>query len=259
MQPGATPKLEVDGLSSPGLFADVSLAVAPGEIVGLAGLIGAGRTSVLRAIFGADPAARGTIRLDGEPVTVTSPRTAIDLGIAMVSEDRRRESLALRLDVVRNATAVLLPTTAGVLVDSGGARHLAAEGAGDVGLRGSVRRRVRQLSGGNQQKVALAKWLAVRPRVLLCDEPTRGIDVGAKAEIYGLLRRLADQGVAILFASSELPEVLGLADRIIVMHEGRIAAEFAATEADEPSIIRAASGLAGLPDGAAPGPAATGG
>jgi rhamnose transport system ATP-binding protein len=134
--------------------------------------------------------------------------------------------------------------------------------AEEVQLRGSLRRRVRQLSGGNQQKVALAKWLLLRPRVLLCDEPTRGIDVGAKAEIYTLLRELAAEGTAILFASSELPEVLGLADRILVMHEGRLTAELSAAAADETSIIRAASGLSAgsgsvpmepLPAGSPPG------
>ena len=238
-----TPRLEISGLTARGLFTDISLTVASGEIVGLAGLIGSGRTSMLRGVFGALPVTRGSVRIDGELVAPASPREAIEFGLAMVSEDRRRESLALRLDIVRNATAVMLPTTWGLLVNSRGARHLATEGARDVGLRGGVQRLVRHLSGGNQQKVALAKWLAVRPRVLLCDEPTRGIDVGAKAEIYALLRGLADQGVAILFASSELPEVLGLADRIIVMHEGKVSAELSAAEADEHSIIRAASGL----------------
>jgi ABC-type sugar transport system ATPase subunit len=240
--PRAQHRLVVTNLSSPGLFRDVNLAVSRGEIVGLAGLIGAGRTSVLRAMFGADPAATGSLWLDGAQVTIRSPRDAIRLGMAMISEDRRLESLALRLSVLRNLTSVFLPGRLG-LVDGQTARKAGTTLAEEVQLRGSLRRRVRQLSGGNQQKVALAKWLLLRPRILLCDEPTRGIDVGAKAEIYQLLRNLTDEGTAIVFASSELPEILGMADRILVMHEGRLTAEFQADEADETTIIRAASGL----------------
>jgi len=241
--PAAGPGIEAAGISSPGRFEDVSLAVRPGEIVGLAGLIGAGRTSVLRALFGADPIAAGEIRLFGEPVTLKSPRDGVAKGIALLAEDRRVESLALRLNIVENVTAVELPSRAGV-VDDGRSRSVAKTATEEVRLSGNLRRTVRDLSGGNQQKVALAKWLSIRPKIILCDEPTRGIDVAAKAEIYALLRRLADDGAAVLFASSELPEVLGLADRILVMHEGRLTAEFDGATASETSVLRAASGLA---------------
>lgn len=242
--PHADPTLEVQGLGREGLFDDVSLAVHSGEIVGLAGLVGAGRTSLLRAVFGAAPASTGTIHIEGVKVRIRKPRDAIERGIAMIPEDRRLESLALQLNIVENATSVRLPSFAGI-VNRRRARELTSSAASEVGLEGRLERAVSELSGGNQQKVSLAKWLSIRPRVLLCDEPTRGIDVGAKAEIYALLRTLADEGAAILFASSELPEVLGLADRILVMCEGRLVAEFDARHADELAVLRAATGVGG--------------
>jgi ribose transport system ATP-binding protein len=207
--------LRVRNLSVPGALEDVSLELRRGEIIGIAGLVGSGRTSLARAIFGAAKGARGEFYLHGKRVRIRSPRDAARIGIALLTEDRKSEGLAMNLDGTRNITAVRL-------------------------ARRALRRSVRTLSGGNQQKTVLAKWLAARPRVLIFDEPTRGIDVGTKAEIYTMMRQLADEGVAILFISSELSEILGLSDRILVMRQGRIVAELDASKATEEGIMRAA-------------------
>ncbi len=234
------PVLRVVDASSPGRIRDVSLSLWPGEIVGLAGLIGSGRTSLLRAIFGADERARRSVLLDGIEVG-PSPVAAIGAGIAYVTEDRKSEGLAIDLTNLANLESTTL-SRYGWRYDPGATRGAAEKAADEVRLdSGLLDRRSRLLSGGNQQKVVLGKWLTVSPRVLLCDEPTRGIDVGAKAEIYRLLRGLADTGVAILMASSELPEILGLADRILVMREGRLVAEFADVVPTEEAVMRAAA------------------
>jgi ribose transport system ATP-binding protein len=202
----------------------VSLAVHRGEILGLAGLIGSGRTSLARTIFGIDPALGGEIRLDGAPVVVRSPKDAIRRGIYLAPEDRKRSGLVLDMPIRENVTLAGLRAYARWWLVRRGAEAAAAE-------RERVRLKIKApsvdtptvtLSGGNQQKVVLAKWLSMKPRLIVFDEPTRGIDVGAKSEIYELLRGLADNGVAILMISSDMEEVIGVSDRIAVMHEGTI-------------------------------------
>jgi len=208
--------------------------------VGLAGLIGSGRTSLLRAIFGADESAARQLTVDGAEVG-HSPQAAIAAGIAFVTEDRKSEGLAIDLTNLANLESTTLPA-GGWRYDRSASRRIATEAAEVVRLDPAVLdQRSRVLSGGNQQKVVVGKWLAVKPRVLLCDEPTRGIDVGTKAEIYRLLRGLADAGVGILLASSELPEILGIADRVLVMRDGRLIAEFAEGAPTEEQIMRAAA------------------
>jgi ABC-type sugar transport system ATPase subunit len=232
--------LQVRNLSWTGVLHDVSLEVRRGEIVGIAGLVGSGRSSLARAIFGAAKGARGQISLDGRRARIRSPRHAMRAGVALLTEDRKAEGLAMNLDGTRNITAARLPSLAG-FVRRALERRQAQRFADAVRLaRRALRRPVRTLSGGNQQKAVLAKWLAARPRVLIFDEPTRGIDVGAKAEIYTMMRQLAKEGVGILFISSELPEILGLSDRILVMRHGRIVADLDASEATEENIMRAA-------------------
>jgi ABC-type sugar transport system ATPase subunit len=238
--PAGEVALTVRHLSWPGVLHDVSLEVRRGEIVGLAGLVGSGRTSLARAVFGAAPEAKGDISVAGKAVRIRSPRNATRLGLGLLTEDRKYEGLAMNRNGVENISAVHLPTTAGLV--RRGAQHRQAVGIGaKVRLASdALLRAVQTLSGGNQQKVVLAKWLAARTHVLILDEPTRGIDVGAKAEIYAIMRQLADEGLGIIFISSELPEVLGLSDRILVMRRGRIVAEFAAVGATEEVIMRAA-------------------
>jgi ribose transport system ATP-binding protein len=238
--PVGSSALAVRHLSWPGVLHDVTFEIHRGEIVGLAGLMGSGRTSLARAIFGAAPQARGDISVDGRAVRIRSPRAATRVGVGLLTEDRKYEGLALNRDGVENISAVKLPATAG-FVRRRAQRRQAASTATKVRLDPrALERAVQTLSGGNQQKVVLAKWLAARPQILILDEPTRGIDVGAKAEIYTIMRQLADEGIGVLFISSELPEILGLSDRILVMRRGRIAAEFDATEATEESIMRVA-------------------
>jgi ribose transport system ATP-binding protein len=233
------PLLEVRSASSPGRILDVSFDVWPGEIVGLAGLIGSGRTSLLRAVFGADESASRQVRVDGREVR-RSPTAAIAAGIAFVTEDRKLEGLAIDLTNLANLESTSLARH-GLRYDRDDMRRIAVDAAEEVRVDPAVLDRPsRSLSGGNQQKVVVGKWLAVRPRVFLCDEPTRGIDVGAKAEIYRLLRMLADDGVGIVLASSELPEILGLADRVLVMRDGRMVREFTEQPTEE-AVMRAAA------------------
>jgi rhamnose transport system ATP-binding protein len=206
---------------------NVSLALRAGEILGLAGLVGSGRTELALTIFGITPATSGEILLDGRPVRIDSPRRARDLGIAYVPEDRGQQGLVKPMTVGENVSmAVLDRVSSGFLIRFSEEARRAREAIRRLGVRArGPDQPVRQLSGGNQQKVVLAKWLETRPRVLIMDEPTRGIDVGAKAEIHALMGVLAQQGVAILMISSELPEVLGMSDRILVISGGEIAAE----------------------------------
>ena len=235
--------LAVDRLLSPGKLRGVRLQLRPGEIVGIAGLMGSGRTSLLRALFGADPEAEGEVRIGNRSGIPGSPQEAIAAGLGFITEDRKLEGLAISLSVLANLTATRLPGQWG-LYRSAMARESAMEVAEQVHLAPrAIGAPASWLSGGNQQKVVLGKWLATTPRILLCDEPTRGIDVGARAEMYELLRRLAADGMAILFASSELGEVLGLADRVLVMSEGSLVAEFDAENVTEEVVMRAAAGL----------------
>ncbi len=238
--------LELKGVCYGRKVRDISLDVHAGEIVGIAGLVGSGRTELALTIFGITPATSGTILLDGRPVEIHSPRRARDLGIAYVPEDRGLQGLVRPMTVRENVTMAILDRVSRALVLDRGAENTRAR---DAIERFGIRTRgpeqiVRQLSGGNQQKVVLAKWLAVEPRILIMDEPTRGIDVGAKAEIHALMVRLAQQGLAILMISSELPEVLGMSDRVLVMNEGRMVASFARAEAT-PDAVGAAMTRAG--------------
>ncbi len=235
----------VEGAAGGG-FRDVSLALRRGEILGVAGLVGAGRTELGRAIAGAEPMAAGRVLLEGRPVRVRSPGEAVAAGIAYVTEDRKAEGLFLDMAVRANCVAPSLGRFAGPLgwMDD---RRIAAH-AETVRRRfgivtPSVRRPVRNLSGGNQQKVLLAMWMGTGPKVLIVDEPTRGVDVGARSEIYALLRDLAGAGVGIVMISSDLMEILGLADRVLVMRQGRVAGEFPRAEATEEGIIACASGV----------------
>ena len=236
--------LEVDGLSRVGVFADISFQVRAGEIVALAGLVGAGRSEIVRAIFGIDTVDSGTIRVKGRTLRGGSPRAAMDAGIGLVPEDRRQQGLVMDLAIDHNvALSSLNRLTRGGLIRRSAEQQLAQDWAQRLQLRyGRLVDPVHTLSGGNQQKIVLAKWLSRRPDLLLIDEPTRGIDVGTKSEVHRLLDELVGQGVAVLMVSSELPEVLGMADRVLVLHEGRLSAELSRAQADEDSIMRAATG-----------------
>jgi rhamnose transport system ATP-binding protein len=237
--------LNVERLTREGVFTDVSFDVRSGEIVALAGLVGAGRSEVARAIFGIDRWDAGRVEIDGRALRPGSPTGAMAAGIGLVPEDRRQQGLVMDFSIERNiALASLRRVQRAGLIPPGAERRFAADWALRLQVRyGRLTNPVWTLSGGNQQKVVLAKWLARRPAVLIVDEPTRGIDVGTKAEVHRLLSDLAGQGVAILMISSELPEVLGMADRVVVLFEGRVMREFARADADEDAIMRAATGL----------------
>src|SRR3954454_9132830 len=242
---GAT-VLSVRRLTREGVFFDVSFDVRAGEIVALAGLVGAGRSEVARAIFGIDRADAGHVEIAGERLPNGRPLAAMRAGIAFVPEDRRMQGLVMDLSVARNATLTRMRALTRLgLIRAGAENRLAREWAERLQLKfHRLEDPVGFLSGGNQQKVVLAKWLATEPRLLILDEPTRGIDVGTKAEVHRLMSELAGRGLAVLMISSELPEVLGMADRVLVMHEGRLTAELSRDEADEESVIRAATGRA---------------
>jgi rhamnose transport system ATP-binding protein len=239
-------RLEVQGLRRAGVFADISFSVREGEIVGLAGLVGAGRTEVARAIFGIDRLDGGIVKVDEREVQLSSPRAALRCGVAYLPEDRQGQGLVLPLSISKNVTLPILREIARAgFLRPNRERALADQYGKRLRLRArSVDQRASDLSGGNQQKVVISKWLATQPRVLLLDEPTRGIDVGAKAEVHRLMGELARSGMAILMISSELPEILTMSDRVLVMREGRLVAEMEGRAATQESIIRAASGLA---------------
>jgi rhamnose transport system ATP-binding protein len=238
--------LKVERLTREGVFTDVSFEVRAGEIVAFAGLVGAGRSEVARAIFGIDRWDAGHVEVNGRRLRRGSPSGAMAAGVALVPEDRRLQGLVMDLAIDRNvALASLRSIQRLFVIPRGGERRFAADWVTRLQLRyGHLWNPVSTLSGGNQQKVVLAKWLARRPSLLIVDEPTRGIDIGTKAEVHRLLSELAARGVAVLMISSELPEVLGMADRTIVLFEGRVSGEFDRDEADENSIMRAATGFA---------------
>ena len=225
---------------------EVNFEIGAGEILGMAGLVGAGRSEVAQAIFGVDPSLGGTLTLDGQALTVRSPRDAIQNGIYLAPEDRRRSGLIVDMTIRDNITMPVLARYApGGLIQRG--REEAVAQAASKALRvktPSVDFLARNLSGGNQQKVVLAKWLTLEPKVMIFDEPTRGIDVGAKAEIYELMRGLAKEGVAVLMISSDMEEVLGQSDRIAVMHEGRVSGFVTRAEASEETVMQLAVGHA---------------
>lgn len=237
------PVLEVQGLTRLGVFSDITFEVRSGEIVALAGLVGAGRTEVARAVFGIDHYDSGSVSFLGSELRPGDPRAAIDVGIGFVPEDRRKQGLVMDLSVSRNTTLTLRHSLATLGLINGAKEREAAEvWTQRLHVRyGSIEDEVTTLSGGNQQKVVLAKWLATDPKLLIVDEPTRGIDIGTKAEVHRLLSDLACRGVAILMVSSELPEVLGMADRVVVMHEGRVSGELDSSEMTPESIMHAAT------------------
>ena len=230
--------LSLDGVSTRRIR-DVSFSIRAGEVVGMAGLIGAGRSETAEAIFGADPILGGRVSLGGVPLRLRSPADAIAAGIGFAPEDRKGQALLLMASVETNVTLCVpdLISRAGFL-HAGAAHRIARKQAADLRIKTPhLDQFVSKLSGGNQQKVVLGRWLARRPKVLILDEPTRGIDVGAKAEIYALIRHLADTGLAILVISSEMPELIGLSDRILVMASGRVAGEVARADATEEGIL----------------------
>jgi ribose transport system ATP-binding protein len=236
--------LDVRGLTRKGVFEDVSFVVHRGEILGIAGLIGSGKTEVAHAIFGALPLDRGEIYLDGQQATIRSPAEAIAHGIGLVTEDRKRLGLILQMNVRANITLPVIKTLAPALVIRRFQEQaMVAQAIRELDMAvTSPEQLARNLSGGTQQKAVVAKWLQTHARVLLLAEPTRGIDVGAKVEIYRLMVDLVRRGVGIVMISSEMPEILGMSDRILVMHEGRITAEFPRERATQEAILASASG-----------------
>jgi ribose transport system ATP-binding protein len=240
--------LEVQDLCRSGVLEPISLSVRSGEILGVAGLMGSGRTELARAIFGADPVDSGSVRMAGQPLSRQHPSASIAAGLGFLTEDRKQHGLVLQCSVTENITLTILDDVSrlGVL-DLGAERARARKLVDKLRIRAaSLDQEVVNLSGGNQQKVVLARWLAARCRVLLFDEPTRGIDVGAKAEIYELIGELVEQGVAVILISSEMPELLGLADRVAVMHEGRLQGVLRRSEATQEMIMELALGESSL-------------
>ncbi|MGH3325359.1 MAG: ATP-binding cassette domain-containing protein, partial [Streptomyces sp.] len=239
------------GLRRAGRFSDIGFELRAGEVVGLAGLVGAGRTEVARAVFGADAYDAGTVEVRGRRLRPHDINAALTAGIGLVPEDRKGQGLLLDSSVQDNLGLVTLrgATRAGI-VDRSGQRESAARIADRLGVRmAGIGQRTGTLSGGNQQKVVIGKWLLARSQVLILDEPTRGIDVGAKVEIYELINELTAQGHAVLMISSDLPEVLGMSDRILVMAQGRIAGELTAREASQDAVMALAVGTsAPVPD-----------
>ncbi len=256
--------LEVRGLSRTGAFRDVSFAVRSGEILGLAGLVGAGRTEVARVLFGIDRPTSGEILLHGRPVTFGSPSAALADGVAYVPEDRHQDGLVLDFSVADNVTLSILARLFRRLFIRHATERAVAQGYADrLRVRmTSVDQVASALSGGNQQKVVIAKWLAANPRVLILDEPTRGVDIGAKVEVHRIVSDLAASGLGIVLISSDLPEVLAMSDRIVVLHEGRVTAEISRAQATEERVMFAATGhveagaVAGAEPASASAPAA---
>ncbi len=237
--------LRVAELSSPRRFADIGFSVHAGEVVGIAGLVGAGRTDIAHAIFGLDPEAHGRVEVAGIPLGLRSPAEAMRAGVGFVPEDRKRHGLVLSLRALENVTLPTLRSVARAGWLRGGAEQsLAADAFARLRVRSpDLGAETAGLSGGNQQKLVLAKWLAARCRVLILDEPTRGVDVGAKAEIHALIGRLAAEGTGVLLISSELPELVALSTRILVLRDGRLVGELARDEADQESLLRMMAGL----------------
>jgi rhamnose transport system ATP-binding protein len=252
--------LEVSGLTRVGVFREVGFSVRAGEIVGLAGLVGAGRSEVARVLFGIDRRDSGEVRLGGKLVDFAAPSDAMSEGIAYLPEDRHQEGLVLDFTIAQNVTLPILPRLFPRLLVSGATeRRVAVEHTEQFNVRMTgVDQEVGALSGGNQQKVVLAKWLASGPRVLILDEPTRGIDIGAKVEVHRLISELAAKGLAIILISSDLPEVLAMSDRIIVLHEGRVTAEIARDDATQESVMFAATGSRTAGEATAPAATAPG-
>lgn len=235
--------LEVRGLSRAGVFHDIDLEVRAGEIVGLAGLVGAGRSEVARAVFGVDAYDAGSVAVSGKPVRAKDPRAAIRAGMAFIPEDRRKQGLVIDSSVARNvAGAIRRGIARAGLITTSMENRATAPWASRLEVKTSaLDMHATTMSGGNQQKVVIAKWLATGPKLLIIDEPTRGIDIGTKAEVHRLLSELAGQGLGILMISSELPEVLGMADRVVVVCEGRVTAELERADATPEAVMHAAT------------------
>ncbi len=235
--------LRVKGVSRPGVLQDCSFEVRGGEIVGFAGLIGAGRTELARAVFAADPIAAGEVELDGQSLRLSSPRDAIAAGVGYLTEDRKGDGLAMQLPVEQNITLARIPGP-GLWIDRAAERRTAERHRDELDIRTpSLSRPVETLSGGTQQKVVVARWLETEARVLFFDEPSRGIDVGAKSEMFKLIGRLAARGRAIVLISSYLPELINMCDRIVVIRDGRTVGELSRNEFDEERIMALASGV----------------
>lgn len=236
--------LEVRNLTIPGVFHDISFSLRRGEILGLAGLVGSKRSNVAEALFGVHPAQSGEILIDNNPVTINSPNEAMAYGMAFLTEDRKETGCFLTLDCLENIQSALITRSHVKLgfVDQKTVTKLAEEMAVKLRVKTpNLHEIVENLSGGNQQKLLIARWLLTKPRILILDEPTRGIDVGAKSEIHRLITGLAAEGVAVLMISSELPEVLGMSDRIMVMHEGRVSGFLDRADADQIKIMNLAA------------------
>jgi ribose transport system ATP-binding protein len=235
--------LRAEGITRGHVLNDCSFEVRAGEILGFAGLVGAGRTELARAVFGADRIDSGTVELDGRRLRIRGPQNAIEAGIGYLTEDRKGEGLALQLGVDQNITLAHLPARLG-FINLAEERRIARRRRDELNIRTpSIRRRVQVLSGGNQQKVVVARWLETRARVLFFDEPARGIDVGAKAEMFSLIEDLTKDGRAIVIISSYLPELLNMCDRILVMHEGEVAGVIPREEFSEERVMALAAGM----------------
>ncbi len=252
--------LAVRDLSDANAFREVSFSVRAGEIVGLAGLVGAGRTEIARVLFGIEPRVTGEVRVEGLPVNFRSPSDALAAGIAYVPEDRHQDGLVLDFSITDNVTLPILARLfPRLFVRHAVEAHLASEYTERLRVRATgVDQFVQALSGGNQQKVVIAKWLATRPRILILDEPTRGVDIGSKVEVHRIMNELAASGLGILMISSDLPEVLAMSDRIIVLHEGRIAGEIPRADATEERVMFAATGQQHIAQAVAREPTAAG-
>ncbi len=236
--------LEVKGFSQSGVFKDVSFNLRKGEILGFAGLMGSGRTEIMRAVFGVDAHEAGELAFKGRPLVITKPEDAIKAGMAFVTENRKTEGLILDFSILRNIALPSVDSFAkNSVINFTKLSDFANKMASKLGVKASdLDLEAGALSGGNQQKVVIAKWVGMNPEVIIMDEPTRGIDVGAKRDIYELMNELTASGVSIIMVSSELPEVLGMSDRIMVVHEGRIAGELLHDEADQEKIMMLATG-----------------
>lgn len=236
--------LRVENFSTENVFKDINFSLFKGEVLGFAGLVGSGRTEVMRAICGIDAKSSGDLYLEGKKINIKNFRQAIDYGIGYLTEDRKLQGLFLNLSIKDNITAANLKNVAnGVLISDDLEKKSGEKYAKELNIKISkLSQSVSSLSGGNQQKVMIAKWLAINPKIIIMDEPTRGIDVGAKAEIHRLLRELADKGIGVIMVSSEMPEIIGMCDRVIVMHEGTISGIVEKDNIQEEKIMLYASG-----------------
>lgn len=240
---GDKPVLSVRSLTCKGCRGKFSFDAYPGEVLGVAGLVGAGRTDLAKAIFGVEPATSGSIVIDSRELTIRSARDAIAAGIALVPEDRKDVGLLLQMSIKENISLPWLTTNSGIMLNNRREASLAKEQSSALAMKTpTIEQTVDCLSGGNQQKVALAKWLALNPRVLILDEPTRGMDIGSKSEISRLIRTLASKGMAVIIISSEMEEVIGLSDRVLVMHEGAMQGILSRSEISEERIMQMATG-----------------